>query len=244
MSNFRVYLALAAYPLIGIFVFDWWNCGWASEHHLIILPPDVKRKREDAGRHLILAKYALLLVTLRLLVGPDVWRIVPIPTHWPSWGSSVATGIACGALMLVVQHFLFSLRPGAALMHRNEYFLHGSVGLWLAILSAGGFAEEFWRALCIASFAQDNHSALLANLMTAIAFALARQSGLPSRAAPGLANAGAEVVMGLVLGALFIWSRSLATPCLANLIYYTGDFAFAQRFRSTNGPNDEATPDS
>ena len=90
MSEFGAYAAVAAFPIIGIFVFDWWNSGWASKHHTMFLPPEIARKREAVGRPLQLAKYALLLLALRGVVGNRLWHMVPFTLRSHTWVVLVA----------------------------------------------------------------------------------------------------------------------------------------------------------
>src|SRR5260370_31333861 len=85
LSEFRAYAALAAFPIIGVFVFDWWNVGWASEHGSHVLPLEIASHREEAGRPLHLIKYALLLLALRGLAGGRLWHMVPITTRSRPW---------------------------------------------------------------------------------------------------------------------------------------------------------------
>ena len=232
VTEFRSYVALAAFPIIGIFLTDWWNAGWASEHHAMVLPPEMARKREEEGRPLQLVKYGLLLLALRGIGGNRLWHMVPFTMRSHTWVVLVAPGIAGGILLLAFRNLLSSLFPGAFLSLKNEYFARGSVNLWLTVFLVGGPVEEFWRAVCITVLIQNDHSALSADILTAIAFSIAHQSGLPSRIAPGLAIAGFEVLVGLILGALFKWSGNFIVPCVASLIYYVSGF-FLERRRST-----------
>lgn len=229
MSELGAYLTIAAYPLIGIFVFDWWNMGWGSEHHSFVLPPELKRKREEAGRPLLLVKSFILLLLLRIVDGGGLWHLANKPAQLQGLFISILCGIAGGGTMAIFRHFLSSLTPSAALSEMNEYFLNGSISMWLSIFVVGAFTEELWRALCILSFEQNGHAVLVANLLIAFAFSVAHQSGLPSRIAPGVASAGAEMTIGLMLGGLFIWSRNLIVPCFANLVYYIAIFFLARR---------------
>lgn len=231
MSEFGAYAALAAFPIVGIFVFDWWNAGWASGHHTMVLPPEIARKREEANRPLILVKYALLLLILHALAGEPLWHLVPVTVRSRPWLVLLASGIVGGVVISGFRNLLSTLLP-AALSETNEYFLRGSVGLWLTIFFVGGPVEEFWRALCIVALVRNGHGAFSANLLAAVAFSIAHQSGIPSRIAPGLAIAGAEVMVGLILGALFVWSGNVIAPCLASVIYYVSIFFLARR-RST-----------
>ena len=232
MSEFGAYAALAAFPIIGILVFPWWDSGWAIKHHSMTLPPDIARKEEEVGRPLQLVKYGLLLLALRGIASNRLWHIVPFAVRSHSWIVLVAPGIAGGILLLGLRSLLSSLFPGAFLSLKNEYFFRGSVGLWLAIFLVGGPVEEFWRAVCIVGLVQNDRTAFTANTLTAIAFSIAHQSGLPSRVAPGVAIAVFEFLVGLILGALFMWSGNFVVPCFANVIYYVSIFSLERR-RST-----------
>jgi hypothetical protein len=225
LTEFYSYALLAAFPVIGIFVFDWWNSGW---HRSMVLTPEIARKREQAGRPLLLLKYALLLLVMRGLAGDRFWYVIPVIARTRSESVLVALGIATGLLLFGLRHLLSSVSPASAASEKNEYFGRGSVLTWLAIFLMGGLVEELWRALCIVALGQNSHDFFLANLLTAVAFSVAHQSGHPSRIPPGLENAGTEVVVGLMLGALFIWSGNLVAPCIANVTYYTASFSLVR----------------
>jgi len=234
VSEFGIYAALAAFPVIGLFVFPWWGrgSGWAIRYHSMILPPDIARKEEEIGRHLQLVKYGLLLLALRGIGSNRLWHIVPFTVRSHSWIVLVAPGIAGGILLLALRNLSSSLFPGAFLSLKNEYFVRGSINLWLAVFLVGAPVEEFWRAVCISGLLQNDHSALSADMLTAIAFSIAHQTGLPSRIAPGLGILSFEVLVGLILGALFMWSGNFVVPCFANVIYYVSIF-FLDRRRPT-----------
>jgi membrane protease YdiL (CAAX protease family) len=227
LTDLRAYLAVAAYPGIVIFVFRWGGPSgrWARNHRSFFLPPDLKRKSEESGRHFLLIRLALLVVVLRGLAGADFfWHTVPIATHSRVWLVLVVSGIAGGVAMLAFRRLLSSLSAVAASAENNEYFSRGPLIVWLAVFFLGAFVEEFWRALCIVAFRENDYGALSVNLLTAFAFSVAHLSGLPSRISPGAASAGAEMIMGLALGGLFIWSGNLLTPYLASVIYFTSSF--------------------
>ena len=229
MTEFRSYVALAAFPIIGIFLIDWWNAGWASEHHAMVLPPEMARQREETGRPLQLVKYGVLLLALRVIGSNRLWHMVPFTMRSHTWAALVAPGIVGGILLLALRNLLSLLFPGAFLSLKNEYFVRGPVNLWLTVFLVGAPVEEFWRAVCISGLQQNDHSALSADMLTAIAFSIAHQTGLPSRVAPGLGIASFEVVVGLILGALFMWSGNVVVPCLASVIYYVASFFLDRR---------------
>jgi len=224
VTEFRSYVALAAFPIIGIFLIDWWNAGWASEHHAMVLPPEMARQREETGRPLQLVKYGVLLLALRVIGSNRLWHMVPFTMRSHTWAALVAPGIVGGILLLALRNLLSLLFPGAFLSLKNEYFVRGPVNLWLTVFLVGAPVEEFWRAVCISGLLQNDHSALSADMLTAIAFSIAHQTGLPSRIAPGLGILGFKVLVGLILGALFMWSGNFIVPCFANVIYYVSIF--------------------
>jgi membrane protease YdiL (CAAX protease family) len=224
-----VYLALAAYPALVIFVFDWWNAGWASKNRSFFLPPELKKKREEACRPLALVRYALLLLVLRGLAGSGLWYMVPIAKHLREFFFFAGFGVAGGLLMLAFRQALSVLSPGAASAEDNEYFLRGSPVLWLAIFLIGAIAEEFWRAVCIISFEENGYSRVLPILLTAFAFSLAHLCGLPSRIGPGIVSLLLEATVGLMLGGLFIWSGNLVTPSVASGVYFIWSFFLVRK---------------
>lgn len=231
MSLLTLYLVLAAYPLIVILVFDWKTAGWASKNRSFFLPPDLKAKAEKQGRFLFFIKFALLLILLRVVAGRDLWHVVPIMTNSRSSPVLIAWGVIGGAMMLACRYFFSALSPGVALTGKNEYFLRGPATLWLAVFVMGGFVEEFWRGFCIMTGQGNDFSSASSNLMAAIAFSIAHSGGIPSRIPGGLASIGTEIIIGLMLGGLFIWSGSVLPPYLASVVYYTSNF-FIVRSRS------------
>ena len=217
MSGARTFLAIISYPLIVMFVFDW---VYVLRYSKSALPPEAKAKIEREGRPLILVRFAILLLVLRILAGKSFWHIVPIASHSRSWFVILGSGFGFGIALLGIRRAISLLWPPAAAT--SEYFLHGSSSLWIAIFIVGAFVEEFWRALCISAMQQNGGSALLAGLLTAIAFGIAHVSGLPSRVLPGGTNA--EMLIGFGLGAVFLWSNNLFAPVLASLIYFSTTF--------------------
>jgi|SRR5580700_105433 hypothetical protein len=229
MSELKAYFALAAYPAIVTFVFNWFNAGgrWARENRSFFPPPDLARKTEDSGRRFLLARYALLLLVLRGLAGSSFWQVVPIAPRSGVWVGPVALGIAGGVIMLAVRRLFSLLSPSAASSEMNDYFLHGSTILWISVFLSGGFVEEYWRAFCIVALHQNGYNSVMANLLSAFAFLLAHLSGLPSRIRQG--GTLAELIIGLMLGGLFIWSGNLVAPCVASVIYFTVSFFLVRR---------------
>jgi len=224
-------MVLAAYPATIMFVFDWCGPGsrWAAKKRSPVLPPGLKRIEEKRGRFLLLIKYALVFLLLGTLAGKQQWHLVLIPTHLRPWPVVFASGILGGSLIFGFRRALALIWQPIAVSEPNDYVLRGSVSLWLLTFIVGGFVEEFWRALCISSFQQNAYSALLADLLAAIAFSIAHMSGLPPRIPGGLGIAAAEAVTGLLFGALFIWSGNLVSPCLASMMYYTSNFYWLRR---------------
>jgi hypothetical protein len=225
------YLALAAYPAIVLLVFNWFGAGprWARENRWLFLPPELKKKTEEQGRPLALVRYALLLLALRGLAGAGLWYTVQLATHLRTFLSYMVLGIAGGLLILAYRHLLSEFFPSAASAENNEYLLRGSAVLWLAIFFTGGFVEEFWRAVCITSFQANSYGGASADLLTAFAFSLAHLSGLPSRIGPGVISVFAEIVVGLMLGGLFIWSGNVVAPCFASVVYFSSNFFLVRK---------------
>lgn len=151
----------------------------------MFLPPDLKSAEERNGRPVLLLKYVLLLAVMWCLIGNEMWRIVPIATHTRTWLIVVSSGIVGGLLMLATRQTISLLSPRAAQAANHKYFLRGSYLLWLSVFLIGGFAEEFWRALCVHGFQQNGYSVGFVNVLTALAFGIAHLSGLPSRVSPG-----------------------------------------------------------
>lgn len=217
MTGARAFLAIISCPLIVIFVFDW---IYVLRYSRRGLPNEAKAKVEREGRPLILVRFAILLLVLRILVGSSFWHIVPIASHSRPWLVILGSGFGFGIVLLGIRRAIALLWPPAAA--NSVYFLHGSSSLWIAIFIVGAFVEEFWRALCISGVQQNGGSALLAGLLTAVAFGIAHVSGLPSRVLPG--GTSAEMLIGFGLGAVFLWSNNLFAPALASLVYFSATF--------------------
>lgn len=229
------YIALFAYPALVIFVFDWWNAGWGSKHRSFFLPPELKKKREEAGRPLALVRYALLLLVLRGLAGSGLWYMVPVARHLREFFFFAGFGVAGGLLLLAFRHALSVVSPSAASAENIEYLSRGTSVLWLAIFLTGALAEEFWRAVCISCFQENGYSRVSVLLLTSFAFSFAHLSGLPSRIGPGMIGLLIETAIGMMLGGLYIWSGNLVTPVVASAIYFVSSFFLVRtRFGGSN----------
>jgi membrane protease YdiL (CAAX protease family) len=114
--------------------------------------------------------------------------------------------------------------PPIASSEANDHVLRGSTALWLMVFVVAALTEELWRALCISGFQQNGYSSLLADILPAFFFSIAHMSGLPSWIPSGLEIAGSEIIVGIVFGALFIWSGNFVSPCLSSLVFYTLTF--------------------
>jgi RsiW-degrading membrane proteinase PrsW (M82 family) len=224
LSEFAAYIALLAYPAIVLLVFDWTGAAsrWAAEHKSFFPPSDLTAKQERTGRPLLLGKYVLLFLALRGLAGSGLLQIARVTTHSRPWSVVVTWGIVGGVAMLACRRAISLLSPRAAEAEKHDYFLRGSVALWLGVFFLGGFVEELWRAVCIAVFQQNGYSATSVILLTAFCFGFAHLCGRPSRVSPG--GVSAEMVIGLMLGAIFVWSGNLIAAYIAGVIYFTYSF--------------------
>jgi hypothetical protein len=231
LTEFRTLVALAAFPAIGFLVFDWGGPGsrWASKNHAIFLPPELKSIEEKRGRFIQFLKYAILFLVLWGLAGRELWRIVPVTAPSQAWSSAIACGIFGGLLAFGFRRVFALSSASIASGESDDYVLRGAAIIWLLTFTLGAFSEECWRALCISSFQQNGHSPLSADLLTGTAFSIAHMTGIPSRIPGGVAIAGAELVTGLMFGAVYVWSGNLASPCLASAIYYISNFYWLRR---------------
>jgi membrane protease YdiL (CAAX protease family) len=224
LSEFAAWMAVLAYPAIFILVFDWTGAGprWAAKHKSFFPPAEITLRQEKMGRPLLLVKSALLLLVMRALAGSGLWHIVPIATHSRPWSVLIVSGTACGALMLACRRGISLLSTRAAEAEKHDYFLRGSIALWLAVFCVGGFVEELWRAVCITIFQENGYNAASVILLTSFCFGVAHLSGRPSRVSPG--GVIAEMIIGVMLGATFVWSGNIVAPYLASVIYFTYGF--------------------
>jgi len=221
---------------------------WGRDHHSLMMPPDVIETSEKNGRYLLFLKYALLCVILFLLAGEHPWSVVRAASHSRGVPSLVIVGAVGGVSLFVCKRLLILPWPslsasertpldssGEAILRTHPY-LRGPVLFWLATFLAGGAAEEFWRAVCIGAFQQNDYSPILAILLTAPAFSVAHASGMPPRLPGGLAHMGVEIIIGSVLGLVFVWSGSLLSLWIASVIYYTSDFYWLRRRHEQPAP--------
>jgi hypothetical protein len=222
LTELRTYFVLGVFPAIIIFVLDWGGPGlrWVRLNKSPIFPPEIRTIEERRGLYLLLIKYALVLLALLGFAGLEQWHLVLAP-HSRPWLVLFLAGILGGSLVFGFRRVLALLWPPIVLSESNDNLLRGPTTLWLTIFVSGAITEEPWRALCISGFQHNGYSSLLANALPAFAFSIAHVSGTPSRIGAGLEIHGAEIIVGLMFGALFIWSGSIASPCLASLIFYT-----------------------
>jgi CAAX prenyl protease-like protein len=231
------YLALAVYPAIVMFVFDWWGSfRWARKSKSFIYPPEIRKKRETTGRYLFFLKFAVLLLALWCLSAWRTWhRLVAVPVDPRSFLQLIAWGGAAAIMALAFSRVSAMVSPRVAASENASSYLEGPVPLWIGVYLIGGFSEEFWRAFVIASFVQSGHSAAYSNLAAALAFSLAHLSGLPPRILPG--EFVRESVVGLIFGGLFIWHGNLISPCCASVLYYTASLLVLRRRYGKPGSN-------
>jgi hypothetical protein len=231
LTEFRTLVALAALPAVGFLVVDWGGAGfrWVRKNHSIFLPPEIKSIEEKRGRFLQFFKYAILFLVLWGLTGRELWRIVPVTAPSQTWSAVIASGIFGGLLAFGFWRVFALTSASIASGESDDYVLRGAAIIWLLTFAVGAFSEEFWRALCISSFQQNGHSPLSADLLSGSAFSIAHMTGIPSRIPGGLAIAGAELVTGLMFGAVYVWSGNLVSPCLASAIYYISNFYWLRR---------------
>lgn len=226
MTEFRTFCALISYPALIMFIWEPVGSRWVKVHRSLSLPADIKQKSEKNARHLLFVKYALLLASLCLLVGGHPWTLIHVASASHSWSTLVLLGAGGGVLLLICMRLLALGLPSIAAAELDHPNLEGPIFFWLAVFVFGGFAEEFWRALCMAALQQNDCSSVLANVLTAGAFSIARISGRPPRTWGGGDAMIAEFVIGLVLGVVFLKSGSLLTLYLASLVYNTSNFCW------------------
>jgi membrane protease YdiL (CAAX protease family) len=238
LSELRCYVALAVYPLIIIFIFDWGSVGarWSREHRSRLVPQNIRSIDEARGRFLLLLKYALLSLVLIGLTRGNGWFFAILLSHFRPWLLVFNSGILGGVLLFVFRRGLSLLSRSIAASESNDFALRGPTALWLTIFLAGALSEELWRALCITGLEHNGYSLFAADILPALFFSLAHMSGLPPRMPAGLAIAGVEVIVGLTLGAIYIWSGSVVSSILASLIFYTVSFLWLRKQQVRLGP--------
>jgi membrane protease YdiL (CAAX protease family) len=152
--------------------------------------------------------------------------LTPQSSHW--WTPCLLE-LFGGICVLVFRRALAYVTPSIAQAEASDYSLRGSAFAWLAVFTIGAIAEEVWRASCIRSLQHNPVGPVLANVLAAVSFSVAHMSGLPPRIPAGLGIAGAEAVVGLMFGALFMTSGNVLSACLASIVYYTANYFLIRR---------------
>lgn len=243
VNELQAYLVLVLYPTICLFVGNWWSVGarWASENRSLLLPPELAAKEDASGRAILPFKYLLLFFLLRIIAGVKVWQALyaGVPREWSLF---IFWGVAAGLAIFALRRASISVFRSIEAAEASDHMLRGSRALWFAILIVGGLSEEVWRGLTIYAFRQNGYAWLSADVMTGCAFAFAHMCGRPARIPAGDVG-GFEVLVGLVMGALFVWSGSLLVPILGNVTYYVSHFLWLRRHYSRS-PGPERSRDT
>ena len=224
LSDARILLTLLSYPIVIIFIWDRTGSRWIREHRSFILPAELREQAERNGLRFIFVKYTLLLVVLFLLAHEHPWRLVEVGPQQQSWARAALLGLAGGCLLLLCKTAFVIGSPVVALLDRTHPTLKGAASLWVAVFIGGGFAEALWLALCVNGLQQSGSSPISAAVITAASFAIARVAGTPSRIQGSVATVGAEVVLGFVLGMIFVWAGNVMTLWIASVVYNAVDF--------------------
>jgi membrane protease YdiL (CAAX protease family) len=240
LSKFLSYVALATYPALSMFVYDWFGPGsrWAFKNKRPVLPPDLATLEEERGRRLLPAKYVLLFLAVYGLVHRNIWRLAPVHASARRWPVLLCVGLLGGAAIFGFRRAASVLSPSLAARESGDDLLRGPSALWLTIFITAAFPEELWRAVCVTGLRQNGYSALAAAALSAFCFSLAHAGGLPPRIPPGFQIAVAEMAVGIALGAIFIWSGNVVTPCLASVAFYTANFFWMRRRYGSPIPED------
>jgi membrane protease YdiL (CAAX protease family) len=235
VNDFVAYMVLASFPVLAIFLLEPTGARWGAKHKSFALPPEVRQRSERNGRFLWLVRYVILILVCiffarRYPIAPSMVMPATRPFTF-----TLLAGVSGGMLLLACRSGMRFAFAGLA-SNENQYdLLKGPAIFWLITFILGGFAEELWRASSILALIETDHTVNFAIVVSSIAFGLGRLGGIPSRIHGETVDTVAEVLTGIILGGLYVWSRSVLAASLASIIYYTSLFYFLRRHRQPNG---------
>lgn len=236
MSSLAPYIALAILPAAIILRPEPIDIKWNIKHARLHaptppLPPELKEAAERNGRILYLLAYAVICGSIYLLAR---WRSLSAAglgfqanrrANDLAWGLIVGSAyVGCLKLGRLVADRMARkaevLRPGFKAGSRRApgAYARGNALLWVAIIAAGAFAEEYWRAFCLVSLQGLGHSAALAVGVTSLAYTLAWFETPQRSVAFEIGHYTGCFIRSILYAILFLWSGSLIAPCSAHLL--------------------------
>ncbi len=236
MTTLTAYIALATLPVALIFRPEPIDIKWNIKHAKLDgptppMPPELREASERNARLLQFPAYAVVAGAIYLLMRLSSVPAFPVGFRASRWPSALAVGLGAGAIYVAwlgigwvfwrkIERRTEALRSDSPPAGRGarDPLACGRVELWVALIVAGCFVEEYWRAFCIVAFESLGHRAAFAVVATSIAFALAF-FGIPERSlAFELGRYLSFFGLAVVLAVLFLWSHSLIAPYSAHLL--------------------------
>ena len=217
MTSFAAYLALAIYPFVLLILPDPVSLYWGYRGGKWPMPPEMKERAERIGRYMTAIRYGLIGATVLYLMNKHSVPFHQVGLHLDDWARNLSLGVV---VSLVIVAFGAAFRAFLSERHSSKHFvLRGSTGLWLTLFLLGAFAEELWRAFCLATLMATGHSPTMAVLVSSIFFGLGHfgnpfETGLATLLGQCLGAASA----GTVFAALFLWTNSLVATYVAHFL--------------------------
>lgn len=248
MTTAGAFAGLAAFPLLVLF---FWpepvEIRWGYSHArlrvpLPPLPPELKVVSERNQRYIMLVQYALLVGSVYLLMRRYSVPPAAVGLQSRQWGAWLGLGVAVGLARLALLEATRALSKRLDRSHDepvNElerYMAQGSLRFWVAAQLVICFAQEFWRAFCLAGLLDLRHSATFAVAITSLAFAAAHFRGRGSRAPVEFGRFVGHTVSGVLFAIVFLWSGSIVATYTAHLLVNFVALYRARRAQTTQEP--------
>jgi membrane protease YdiL (CAAX protease family) len=188
---------------------------WLLTKGQIPMTPEVYARAELVGKAIPFARE--LLVVISLLALSIMWgpRIDEIGWTIDSWKTDLGFGLLIGVGWLGIYLLLLVIiRPTKTQLQRHRLVSESAV-YWVGLNGGAAVVEELWRGYCITTL---NGSQVLGSsaavFLSSVAFASAHTRSL--------SRMGATFLLGLVLGWLFVWSKSQWSTVGAHLTINLG----------------------
>ncbi len=229
MTSLTAYVALATHPAVSFLMPEPVSFCWAYRHgrmgsRIPPMPPELRQRSERNSRYLSLVQDALLMAFVFYWMRRYSLPPTSIGLRLDRLGISVSAGVAGGLSMLgwgaLVRRAVGAVvgrAVGRGALQSQELSAHGRDWIRALRLFSGVFAEELWRALSIVCLEQTGHSVLSAVIISSIVFGVGHLQTGP-RLAGKLGLISGVGTGGAVFALLFVFSRSLVTPCAAHLV--------------------------
>jgi len=213
-------VALAIFPLLAFFPFNWVEFSWGFQHRHVSMPPQVAQKAEMVGRYVLWLRNGLVVVAVLGFAASQSLRRSQIGLVLDGWQRNSLIGIAASLLPLSLQG-MFRRRYPVPDTEDNHLAAEPATN-WIFSQLLSVLAEELWMAFCIVSLIQTGHSVATAVILPATVF-----GALHFRY--GSKAIGTGITYGAVSACLFLWRGSLLPSYLMHYIRNVGALYFARR---------------